>query len=262
MELTIALVQMEIVDGEKESNLRHGLNILKELTKTHEIPDIVCLPELFTTGYDLKNVKEYGENIPGETIEKISIISQNKFVVIGTILEKENDKYYNTAFILGKNGTLIGKYRKIHLFSPMLEKEFLTPGDRIPTFKIPSLKDLTIGVAICYDIRFPEIFRTMALDGAQIIFVPSEFPSPKRKIWKTLLYSRAIENQYFVVGVNRVGQGKSDEFFGCSLVTNGYDFLEKLGAVQEIKLCKINLDILSEIRKSLPLLNDRRTDLY
>ena len=251
---------MQILDGEKEKNLSNALTILESLSDLDNLPDIVCFPELFTTGYDLENVKKYAESIPGETIKKIISISKNKFVVIGTILERENDKFYNCAFILSKKGKVV-KYRKTHLFAPMLETDYLTPGNNISVFKMIDFNNLKVGIAICYDLRFPELFRKIALQGAQIIFVPSEFPSPKRNIWKTLLHARAIENQLFVVGVNRVGKGKSDEFFGYSLISNG-DYIEHLGEDPEVKTFSIDLDSLQPIRKSLPLLKDRRPDLY
>ena len=116
-------------------------------------------------------------------------------------------------------------------------------------------------MAICYDLRFPEVFRTMALEGAQIIFLPSEFPSPKKEIWKNLIYARAIENQFFVIGINRVGIGKSDEFFGRSVITNG-DYFINLSDRQEIRVFTIDLDTLEPIRGKLPLLKERRPDLY
>jgi len=261
MKLNIAIVQMEIWDGDKERNINSALDNLITISQYPELPDIVCLPELFSTGYDLRNVKEYAEKIPGETTEKIKVISQNKFIVIGTILEEENGKYYNTAFILDKKGKIIGKYRKTHLFLPMLETEFLTPGNKISTFELTELNNIKIGIAICYDLRFPEIFRIMVLQGAKIIFVPSEFPSPKRKVWKTLLKSRAIENQVYVIGINRVGKGKNDDFFGYSLVSNG-DYFDHLNDKPETKLFSIDLETLEPIRERLPLLKDRRTDLY
>jgi predicted amidohydrolase len=261
MKLNIALVQIEITEGDKIRNLENALNILKELAEKPDIPDIVCFPELFTTGYDLENSKQHAEIIPGNTMSEIVKISQNKFIVIGSILEVENDKFYNTAFIIGKDGILIGKYRKTHLFAPMSEPEFLTPGDQIKTFILPEFDNLKVGLAICYDLRFPEMFRVMALEGAQIIFLPSEFPSPKKEIWKTLIFARAIENQFFVIGINRVGIGKSDEFFGRSVITNG-DYFINLSDTKEIRVFTIDLDTLETIRKTLPLLKDRRPDLY
>lgn len=263
--LKISLIQMEIHDGEKKRNLMNALDHLENISDQSTLPDIVCLPELFTTGYDLKNVDRLAESLdhpsPGNTITKIREISENKFVVIGTILEKQDNNFYNSAFILDKSGEIIGKYRKTHLFSPMLEKEYLTPGGSINTFRISSLNNIKIGLAICYDLRFPELFRTMALAGADLIFVPSEFPSPKKDVWKTLLIARAIENQVFCVGVNRVGRGKSDLFFGTSMITNG-DIHHILGTSPTIKSFEINLSTLDRIRKTLPLLKDRREDLY
>ena len=261
MKLNIAIVQICIWDGEKERNLSNVLDILNSLSKLENLPDIVCFPELFTTGFDLANVKKYAESIPGDTIKKISKISRNKFIVIGSILESADDQFYNTAFILNKKGEIIGKYRKTHLFAIMLEKDFLSSGNEITSFILTELNNLRIGIAICYDLRFPELFRMQALDGAQIVFIPSEFPKPRRKIWKALIYARAIENQFFVVGVNRVGKGKSDDFFGYSMITNG-EYIEHLGDAEEIKVFSIDLESLESIRKKLPLLKERRSDLY
>ncbi len=252
---------MEIQDGDKKCNLSKALTLLKNLAD-QELPlDIVVFPELFTTGFDLRNLESLAEKIPGETTSEISKIARGKFVVIGSILERENDKFFNTAFVLGKNVSLIGKYQKIHLFSPMKEKEFLAPGKNIPVFTLPEFNNLQIGVAICYDLRFPELFRTLALKGAQIVFLPSEFLSPKRKVWKTLIRARAIENQIFLVAANRVGRSKTDNFFGCSIVTNG-DYLEYMNDIPEIKSFNVDLSTLDPIRQKIPVFRDRRIDLY
>lgn len=263
--LKITLIQMEIEDGRKDINLNTALSHLRRVNNKKPLPDIVCLPELFTTGYDLKNVETLAEPLNdtkvGETISKIRKVSKDKFMVIGTILERQENHFYNTAFILDKGGDLIGKYRKTHLFSPMLEKEYLTPGNSMPTFTISSLNDLKVGLAICYDLRFPELFRAMALDGADLIFIPSEFPSPKKDVWKTLLIARAIENQVYCVATNRVGRGRSDLFFGTSMITNG-ETHHILGATPTIKTIDIDLSELTEIRKALPLLKDRRNSIY
>lgn len=261
MKLNITIIQMEIEDGNKTKNISRSLGILKSLNNSKLKPDIVCFPELFTTGYDLKYAKEHSEPIPGPTIEKIAEISKGNYIVIGSILEIKNGNYYNTAFILSKDGKIIGKYSKIQLFSPMSEKKWLKAGDKISTFSIPELSDLKIGIAICYEIRFPEIFRIMALNDVRIIFIPSEFPTPKREVWITLNKARAIENQVFIIGINRVGDGSSDHFFGSSIITNG-DYSEILSENEEIKTIQIDLNSLDTIRETLPLLNDRRSDLY
>ena len=261
MKIKVAIVQMEIFDGEKEKNLYNALNLLKSIVKRDEVPDIVCFPELFTSGFDLQNVENYAELLPGHTSQSITTISRNKCIVIGSILEKSGNEFYNTAFVINKKGEISGKYRKIHLFSPMLEKDYLTPGNKIQVFNLPELNNLTIGLAICYDIRFPEIFRTMALMGAQIIIIPSEFPDPKKKIWKSLLYARAIENQVFIIAINRVGKSKHNSFFGYSLISNG-DYLEHLKDVPETKIFLIDTETLVQIRENIPIFKDRKPELY
>ncbi|MBD3216311.1 MAG: carbon-nitrogen family hydrolase [Candidatus Lokiarchaeota archaeon] len=260
MELQIALVQMEIIEGEKNINLTHVLNILKELRNSEKNIDIVVFPELFTTGFSLEHVERDAEPILGNTIQKIIEISKGQFMVIGSILEAD-DGYYNTAFIIGKEGKVIGTYRKIHLFGPMKEKEYLKAGNAIKTFKCTGLEDIRLGLAICYDLRFPELFRVLALKGAQIVIVPSEFPNPKVDVWKTLLTTRAIENQFYIIGVNRVGIGANNSFFGNSLISNGNETVI-LGTQPTVKIFKIDLSTIDNIRDTLPLLKDRREDLY
>lgn len=261
MKLRIALVQMEIKDGDKKYNLDNALDYLDILKNSKNKPEIVCFPELFSTGYDLKNVKTLAELINGHTLTTIILNSENNFAVVGSFLESHEENFYNTAFFIDKKGNLIGKYRKTHLFMPMGEKKYLNMGNKIETFTIKENDGLKFGLALCYDLRFPEVFRKMALEGAKIIFLPSEFPNPKQDIWEILVQARAIENQIFIIGINRVGKGIINNFFGHSIVTNGIQ-KEILGDEKECRIVKIDLESLNSIRKPFDLLSERRTDLY
>ncbi|MFX1238226.1 MAG: nitrilase-related carbon-nitrogen hydrolase [Promethearchaeota archaeon] len=261
MELDIALIQLELEDGNKKKNIEKVLELLNQLKNSEYNVDIACLPELFSTGWYFKHLKEIAEPFVDDTIKKIINISKGYFTVIGSILESDNNKFHNTAFIIGKNGEIIGKYRKIHLYGLQDEKKHLIAGNKILTFNIPEIKDLKIGIAICYDIRFPELFRKMTQDGAQLIFLPAQFPEPKSDIWEILIKARAIENQIYMIGINRVGIGTNQNYFGKSIVTNGIKHI-MLGSNQEVKIVRIDLESLTTIRKQLPLIQDRRIDLY
>jgi len=255
MKLKIAIVQMEIDDGRKKENLDRALQYL-EKSKSLK-PDIVCLPELFTTGYDLKNTKVLAEPLSGETVTKLLEVSERNFAILGTFLEEKEGNYYNCGFFID-NGKIIHTYRKIHLFTPMEEKKFLTPGNSISSFTFNNIK---IGMGICYDLRFPEFFRKLASEDVMVIFLPSEFPDPKREIWKSLSFARSIENQCYFVAINRVGKGKQNTFFGNSLVTDGKT-IKVMDEDPRIGVYTLDIKNIEELRKELPLFTDRREDLY
>ncbi len=261
MDIKIGLVQMEIEDGNKKQNLDKALYYINKLQVLEEKPDIICFPELFLTGYDLKNSKTLAESLNGQSMNKIISQSTNNFAIVGSILESTDEGYFNTAFYINKKGKLIGKYRKTHLFGPMSEKKYLVKGDKIETFTTNEFGGLKLGLALCFDLRFPEIFRIMALEGAKLIFLPSEFPKPKQEAWKILIQARAIENQIFLIGINRAGKGRKEDFFGHSIVTNGSQ-IEVLGNDSECRIFHIDIDSLNLIRKPFDLLKERRTDLY
>jgi omega-amidase len=255
MTLKIAIVQMEIDDGQKKENVDRALRYLEESKSLK--PDIVCLPELFSTGYDLINSKLLAEPISGETMTKLLEFSEGNFAILGTFLEERNRNYYNCGFFVD-NGQIIHIYRKIHLFAPMEEKKFLTPGNSISIF---TFNDIKIGMGICYDLRFPEFFRKIASEGVKVIFLPSEFPEPKREVWKSLSFARSIENQCYFVAINRVGKGKQNTFFGNSLVADGKT-IKLMNENPGIGFYTLDMDNIEELRKDLPIFTDRREDLY
>ncbi|OQX18051.1 MAG: hypothetical protein BWK75_06955 [Candidatus Altiarchaeales archaeon A3] len=195
--LKISAIQMNITN---ETNL--NLITAKEMTEKCE-GDIVCLPELFSTGFrwDAINFAEGENEMAFKIIKEIS--AKRKILLIGGITEKNgNNLPYNTAVVF-ENGNFRGKYRKIHLFRHCNEHLYYSAGDKIFTCEFNKGKFKTkIGLMICYDLRFPEIAGEIMKRGAEIIFVPANFPNQRKSHWKTLLKARAIENLCYVVGVN------------------------------------------------------------
>ena len=254
--LKISIIQMEIDDGNKSKNLDAALELINK-SKAYS-PDVVCLPELFSTGYDLKNASDLAEPIDGKSISKLSEIAKGNFAILGSFMESEKDKFYNCGFFIDDNGELIHTYRKVHLFSPMEEDKYLTPGNQISTF---SFKGIEMGIGICYDLRFPEFFRKLMVEGAKIIFLPSEFPDPKIEIWSSLNFVRSVENHLFFVAINRVGKGKDNTFFGNSIVANG-SMIQWMDNKPGIGNYYLDFKDLEDLRTNQPFLKDRRTDLY
>ena len=250
--MKISIIQMDIVEGSKEENIDKALSFIKKCKNS----DFVVLPELWSTGLTFNHVPELAESINGETISLLGkVAAQEKTIIIGSILERENSSYYNTLHIMGPGG-LLGIYRKIHLFSLMRENQVLEPGTHYSTFPV---KSCIISGIICYDIRFPELSRALALKGTQILFVPAEFPHPRKNHWQVLLRARAIENQFFVVACNRTGQSEKYHFFGASTVIDPWgDVLVEAADQEGIITYRINMERISECRRELPALDDIR----
>lgn len=270
--LKIALCQMQI-EKEKKKNIEKAI---KMLTKAKEKNcNIAVLPEMFNCPYENKYFKSYSEIINevngGETVKTIKQIAKdlNLYIIAGSIPEIEEGKIYNTSMIINNEGILIAKHRKIHLFDinvkngiTFKESDTLTPGNKITLFDTPWGK---LGVMICYDIRFPELSRIMAIKGAKIIFTPAAFNMTTGPAhWDTLFKSRALDNQVFMVGVAPARNENSNYVsYGNSLITGPWgDIIAKLGAQEDILFSEIDLDYENKIREELPLLKHIRKDIY
>jgi len=250
--MIISLAQMNIVLGDKEKNLQKGMDLIGEAADRGS--DVIVFPELWTTGY-VRNIRELTEPFDGETIDiLIKKAKEENMKIFGTVAEKADD-YYNTMHFISPKG-LEAIYRKIHLFSLMNEERFFAPGNKI------GLKG-NIGMMICYDLRFPELSRKLTLNGAEIFIVSAEWPYPRIEHWRTLLRARAIDNQVYVIGCNRVGKDSKFEYFGHSSVIDPWGRRIIEGEEEESLLtCEINLSSVKAVRKQFPVLKDMKKLYY
>ncbi|MDR5659601.1 nitrilase-related carbon-nitrogen hydrolase [Serpentinicella sp. ANB-PHB4] len=208
--IKIALVQMNICKGDYYKNKSTVSRLTKSLD---DHVDVIVLPEMWSVDFDFRKMNIHSLDT-AIVVQDLSELSQkyNAVVVGGSIPEKAGDRIFNTSFVFDKLGNIQDKYSKMHLVTANnLEAKIFEPGNWIPKFKV---NNTTFGVANCYDIRFPELFRGLALQGSKIIFVTAQFADPLYNHWITLLKARAIENQVFIVGTNRVGKN----YFGHSVV--------------------------------------------
>ncbi len=267
--IKVSLVQMDIKLGDKAFNLRK-INSLINNCVSHSNDNhthIICLPELSTTGFALNNYKKLAEVIPGgRTTAKIQEWAiEHSVHIITSYIEEERGQYFNCAVIINSQGELIHKYRKIHLFplKPMAESLFFTPGEFPSDKSVIDINGMKVGLMICFDVRYPEISRRLALDGAECLIYLAEFPQPRDNVWTDLLKARAIENQLFVVGVNRVGGYDQVEYFGKSVVIDPLGNVLKTGSTEEEILTQtLDPTILIEARKFIPTLDLRRPNQY
>lgn len=265
----IGLCQMNVVDN-KEKNIEKGINFIKKCKEADV--DLVILPEMFNCPYENEKFIEYcEERETSKTLKAISEVSKNEeiYVIAGSIPEKDNgDIIYNTSFFFNDKGEIIDYHRKMHLFDIDVEgmyfkeSDTLKSGDKITIVNTPFGK---IGIGICYDIRFPELARIMALNGAEILIYPGAFnltTGPAH--WELLFKSRALDNQVFTIGVSPA-LDKNAEYnaYGHSIIANPWgEVISQCDYSEELKIVEIDLNEISKIRKELPLLKNRRNDLY
>ncbi len=257
--IVIGFIQMKIEDGERRKNFETAQNMISNLTEKQDV-DLIVLPELFDVGFAYEKYMDLDSEIPGEFTEFLSNIAQENYTyIIATSIEKGDfGKYYNSAVLINREGKILGVYRKIHPFQD--ENDYFEPGTELTVFKT---EIANIGIEICYDLRFPEVARSLALSDVDILVTPASFPFPRYSHWDTLTVARAIENQFFHVAVNRVGQGIDKQYFGHSKIIDPWgDIL--IGAAESPRggAIEINLEQIRKIREQITCFEDRKNMAY
>lgn len=260
--LAIALLQMHVEAGSPEVNYRKLEAMLAQAVAADPKPDIIVFPEMWNTGYALDQIDQLADQNGERTKAFLGEFAREHSVhlVAGSIAEGRSDGVYNTAYAFDRTGQVQADYDKIHLFRLMEEEKYLQPGGKPGKLDIDGA---AAAMMICYDIRFPELARKLALEGAKILFVPAEWPNPRLHHWRTLLTARAIENQMYVVACNRVGQSGSTSFFGHSLVIDPWgEIIAEAGEEEAIVTAELDLALVDEVRSRIPVFEDRRPQLY
>lgn len=260
MKLTISLGQMDVLLGQPELNLAKVRAMCAEAAKRGS--DWVLFPELWSTGYDLENAGTHATATDQGVFAAMAQLAQEHHLyLLGSCLSRLGEGGYgNTLVMFAPDGSVVGEYSKIHLFRLMEEDQFLTSGNQPVLAETPWGK---VGLTICYDLRFPELFRSYALQGAKVVVVPAEWPHPRLPHWQILLRARAIENQLFIVACNRVGSSKNSHFFGHSTLINPWGETVIAGGEEETLLtATIDTELVDTVRAKIPVFADRRPNLY
>jgi len=256
--VTVAAIQFNITLGEIDRNLAKVETALRRVAA--QGAQLAVLPEMWSAGFAYRKLTTLAGETP-RVLDKLAALSAElNLTVVGSLPELAADgRVCNTSYVTDR-GRLAGSYRKLHLFSLMNENEHIAAGAQSTVVETSVGK---LGLAVCYDLRFPELFRKLALDGAEIVCLPGEWPAPRQLHWRTLLRARAIENQSFVIAANCCGrQGKLD-FFGMSLIiaprgellAEADDFATELVATCDFKE-------LTDYRAQITCFADRRPDVY
>ncbi|MFQ5407492.1 MAG: carbon-nitrogen family hydrolase [Anaerolineales bacterium] len=257
--LTVSLGQMDISLGDVAANFGQVRAWTAEAASRGS--GLVLFPELWSTGCDWEHLDELATPLGAGIFADISdLAAEFRLAVGGSVLERHEGKFYNTFVLYGPNGGLLGVYRKLHLFRLMQEDQWLAAGDETALIETPWGQT---GLAICYDLRFAELFRLYALGGAELALLPAEWPEVRVAHWRTLVRARAIENQMFVAAVNRVGASQGETFGGRSALVDPWgNILVEGGAGPELLTAEIDLGMVAHVRNKIPVFADRRHDIY
>lgn len=256
--MKIALLQLAVLEKNKAENVARGLEMVRKASVNH---DIVVLPEVWTTGYSLGHLDVDAEELENGVIPQLQAIAKENScsIIAGSVPMRRDGVVYNTSAAINKQGEIVNLYDKVHLFGLFQEERFFAPGNNFGVF---DLDGVCCGSTICYDLRFPELYRHQALAGAQIIFCPAEWPEARGDIWYLLAQARAAENHIFMVAVNCAGTFKKAPFYGHSMVVApSGKILAQGGMDEEIISCTINLEDIGKVRKRLNALADVRKEL-
>jgi omega-amidase len=226
--------------------------------------DALVLPEMCDTGYEMGVIQKTAAPWPGPAHDAVQkAAANNRIHIVAGLSEREGGDIFNSLAVFGTSGNLLSKYRKTHLFpvSPVCEDKNLKAGDSVSLVTIGPLR---CGLMICYDLRFPELARTLTLQGAEVLIVCAAWPFPRVSHWITLAHARAIENQCYVMAVNHVGTDGTSTYCGSSRIVDPYGVVAAAGAedLPSLIVGEVNPGLIKTVRERMPVLKHRREDVY
>lgn len=262
-EVVIGLIQLENKLGDKEYNLEKAVSLIEKAAKKGA--GIICLPELFVTGYHLEALKDdlYGmaERPDGAVLARLRSVARKLGIyIIAPVAMADGParQMENAAVLINDDGEIQGKYCKNHLFGA--ESQFFTRTGEYPVFDTKYGK---IGIMICADNNHPEPARMLALKGAEIVFLPAAWRVQEADIWPLLIRCHGLENNIFIAACNTYSRMADLFLFGHSMVVNPRGkVVEELGEGEGMIVCELNLDEITACRSSMPGLKDRHPEDY
>ena len=250
---------MTCLEGNRERNFELARMMLAE-KRTDRNREFILLPELFAIGFRHTDYSKLGPGIPGPTSEFIEELAEEQSAyVAGTGIERAGEKWFNTLVMASPEGRIIAHYRKVHPFQE--EKDTFLGGDHLAMVEAGGMK---IGLQICYDVRFPEVSRRLALEGAELMIFPAAFPDPRSAHWDSLVQARAIENQVYVAAANRVGPAFDNKtYFGHSHLVDPWGVrLLRLDSDEGVKTTTGDTAMIPSVREQITCYQDRAPESY
>ncbi|MFP5347957.1 MAG: carbon-nitrogen family hydrolase [Actinomycetes bacterium] len=273
--MRISVVQVAYGDDEPLDVRRARV---EGLVRQQQGADLVVLPELWPQGgFSYRTWDRDAEPLDGPTVQRLAEVAREigAFVHAGSVVEdartrpgRDGRGLFNTSVLLGPDGNVVATYRKVHRFGfGAGEPKLLDAGESVVVVPLPGTDDGTgrevgVGLATCYDLRFPELFRALLDDGARLVVVPAAWPAARVAHWSLLGRARALENQLFLVAANTAGRHASTEMGGRSQVVGPTgDVLAEAGTGEEVLVADVDLAEVERVRKEFPVLQDRRLGL-
>lgn len=259
--MKVTCIQMDMHFARPQENFSRAAQLIEQAMA--DAPDVLVLPETWNTGFFPKeNLAQLCDSDGTQVKANIGALAK-KFhvnIVAGSVSNVRGGKVYNTAMVFDREGSCIASYDKTHLFTPMGEDNYFTPGDHLCRF---TLDGAQCGLIICYDLRFPELTRSLTVPGLDMLFVVSQWPRERIFHLRSLTTARAIENQMFVVCCNSCGTAGETVYGGNSAIIDPWgETIALAGEHEQLLSASCDLTVLNNIRDSIPVLRDRRPDLY
>lgn len=256
--INAGIVQFDVQLSDIEANLETAFEKLRILGSKGV--QLAVLPELWSCGFDDERLVSHAEKTPYIIDALSKEAARLKIIIAGSMPEMYKDDIFNTMYVIDKDGSISGYYRKIHLFSLTGENKYFCSGKRAVVCETSAGP---LGLMICYDLRFPELCRALALKGARIVIVSAQWPKSRIEHWNVLLSARAVENQLYIVAANRCGSDAKDEYGGCSRIISPLGTV-LLNAKEDECAVGALLDFkeMTEFRNTIPCLNERSPDAY
>jgi predicted amidohydrolase len=250
--------QISSVWGHPEATLVKAQSCIQAASSTGA--SIICFPEQFAAGWNPVSTANI-ESLSGTTITTLKTFAREfSIAIIGSFREHYLPFPRNTAVAIGADGEIHAVYAKMHLFTPAHEDQAFTAGDGIATFSLDGMK---CGLAICYDLRFPSLFRIYAKEGVHAVFVPSAWPASRIYHWELFIAARAAENQMYVLGCNTTGTNPVDQYCGASMTADPQGkIIARAGDGEELLYSDIDPVQIDTIRRDFPVEPDRKDALY
>ena len=260
--MKITCIQMDMLFGEPEKNFSRAEE-LRDKAVAETAPDTVTLPETWNTGFfPREGLEALADKDGAEVKSRIGALAKKHGVniVAGSVANLKNGGVFNTCYVFDRAGKTVAEYDKTHLFAPMGEDGYFKKGDHLSTFDLDGRR---CGVIICYDVRFPELTRTMTVGGLDFLFVVSQWPKVRIPHLLALTKARAIENQMFVVCCNSCGSAGETVYGGASTITDPWgETLAAAGPDEQFITAGCDVSTLKSIRESINVFRDRRPELY
>lgn len=261
MTMRVCAIQMTVEKGDRAANHAAVRRFAAEAVRSCS-PDVIVLPELWSTGYALDRAAELASPDGQVDADFLGGLARELGTAFagGSVLASRGGRVVNRAQVIDREGRYLAGYDKIHLFRLMDEDTYLAAGHDLLWFDLGGMRCSSI---ICYDIRFCELPRRLAVGGSELLFVSAEWPSPRVEHWRTLLRARAIENQMFVAACNRCGETEGTVFAGRSaLIAPDGAVLAEAGDGEEIIWADFDIDDVRRTRALIPVFQDRVPELY